>query len=96
MKLVSNWVFSQGLLLLYGGVESNFGRLTGNYNVIEALSTLAYEGRREAFFRNQVMAALEILNAGHITPKQDERFLGRSDGAASVYADLILSLCYRR
>ncbi|MEJ2762630.1 lytic murein transglycosylase [Photobacterium sp. MCCC 1A19761] len=52
------------------GVESNFGRLMGNYNVIEALSTLAYEGRREAFFRNQVMAALEILDAGHITPKK--------------------------
>ncbi|MCW8327529.1 lytic murein transglycosylase [Photobacterium sp. SDRW27] len=51
------------------GVESNFGRLMGNYNVIEALSTLAYEGRREAFFRKQVMAALEILDEGHIAPK---------------------------
>lgn len=51
------------------GVESNFGRLMGNYNVVEALSTMAYEGRREAFFRNQVMAALEILDAGHIAPK---------------------------
>ncbi|KLV11287.1 lytic murein transglycosylase [Photobacterium ganghwense] len=52
------------------GVESNFGRLTGNYNVVEALTTLAYEGRREAFFRNQVMAALEIIDAGHITAKE--------------------------
>lgn len=52
------------------GVESNFGRLMGNYNVIEALSTLAYEGRRETFFRNQVMAALTILNDGHITPQE--------------------------
>ncbi|WP_064602664.1 lytic murein transglycosylase [Photobacterium sp. J15] len=51
------------------GVESNFGRLMGNYNVVEALSTLAYEGRREAFFRNQVMAALQILDEGHIAPK---------------------------
>ena len=51
------------------GVESNFGRLMGNYNVVEALSTLAYEGRREAFFRGQVMAALEILDAGHISPE---------------------------
>lgn len=32
------------------GVESNFGRFTGNYRVIDALSTMAYEGRREAFF----------------------------------------------
>ena len=32
------------------GVESNFGALMGNFNVIEALSTMAYEGRREEFF----------------------------------------------
>ncbi|MEZ8740267.1 lytic transglycosylase domain-containing protein [Photobacterium swingsii] len=51
------------------GVESNFGRLMGNYNVVEALSTLAYEGRREAFFRKQVMAALQILDEGHIAAK---------------------------
>jgi membrane-bound lytic murein transglycosylase B len=51
------------------GVESNFGRLMGSYNVVEALSTLAYDGRREAFFRKQVMAALQILNEGHITPE---------------------------
>ncbi|GAB6262085.1 lytic murein transglycosylase [Photobacterium sp. R1] len=49
------------------GVESNFGKLTGSYSVIEALTTLAYEGRREAFFREQIMAALSILQDGHIT-----------------------------
>lgn len=51
------------------GVESNFGKLTGGYNVIEALTTLAYDGRREAFFRKQTMAALTILEQGHITPE---------------------------
>lgn len=49
------------------GVESNFGRLTGGYNVIDALTTLAFEGRREAFFRKETMAALTILDEGHIT-----------------------------
>ncbi|PST94860.1 lytic murein transglycosylase [Photobacterium sp. NCIMB 13483] len=49
------------------GVESNFGKIQGNYNVVEALATLAYDGRREALFRKQVMAALEILQDGHIT-----------------------------
>ncbi|MUL03573.1 lytic murein transglycosylase [Aliivibrio fischeri] len=51
------------------GVESNFGKLTGGYNVIEALTTLAYDGRREAFFKKQTMAALTILQQGHITPE---------------------------
>lgn len=50
------------------GVESNFGRFTGNYRVIDALSTLAYEGRREAFFRKEALAALTILQQGHIAP----------------------------
>lgn len=50
------------------GVESNFGKFTGNYSVIDALSTMAYDGRREAFFRKEAMAALEILQQGHISP----------------------------
>lgn len=49
------------------GVESNFGRHMGNYSVIDALSTMAYEGRREAFFRKEAMAALQILEQGHIS-----------------------------
>lgn len=48
------------------GLETNFGKFTGGYNVISALSTLAYEGRREAFFKKQLWAALTILKQGHI------------------------------
>ena len=60
------------------GVESNFGRFTGNYSVIDALSTMAYDGRREAFFRKEAMAALQILEEGHI-PVED--FKGSWAGA---------------
>ena len=49
------------------GLETNFGKFTGGYNVISALSTLAYEGRRETFFKKQLMAALTILDEGHIS-----------------------------
>ncbi|MCW8866176.1 MAG: lytic murein transglycosylase [Colwellia sp.] len=48
------------------GLETNFGKFTGGYNVVSALSTLAYEGRREAFFKKQLWAALTILDEGHI------------------------------
>jgi len=51
------------------GLETNFGRYMGGYNVISALSTLAYEGRRENFFKKQLMAALTILDEGHISNK---------------------------
>jgi membrane-bound lytic murein transglycosylase B len=50
------------------GLESSFGVETGNYRVVEALATLAWEGRRASFFRGELMAALKILNNGDITP----------------------------
>lgn len=60
------------------GNETNFGKITGNFPVMSALTTLAYEGRREAFFKQQVFAALRILDEGHIG---SERFLGSWAGA---------------
>ena len=50
------------------GLESNFGTNTGSYNVIEALATLAWEGRRAAFFRAQLISALKILDHGDVMP----------------------------
>lgn len=51
------------------GVESNFGKLMGNYSVVEALATLAYDGRREELFRRETLSALQILQEGHIEPE---------------------------
>lgn len=50
------------------GLESWYGRLTGGFSVVDALATLAYDGRRSAFFRNELLAALKILNERRITP----------------------------
>ena len=50
------------------GLESSFGTTTGNFNVIEALATLAWEGRRASFFRGELMAALKILENGDVMP----------------------------
>lgn len=57
-------------LVALWGVESNFGVLTGKYDVISALSTLAYDGRREAFFKKELFQALSILEEGHIAKEQ--------------------------
>ena len=48
------------------GMESGFGKYQGKEDVISALSTLAFEGRREEFFTNQLMAALQIIEQGHV------------------------------
>ncbi|CAD5268885.1 Membrane-bound lytic murein transglycosylase B [Alteromonas sp. 38] len=47
------------------GNESNFGRIQGNYSVLSALASLAYEGRREKLFKDNLFAALTILDEGH-------------------------------
>lgn len=60
------------------GLESNFGTNLGGFRVVEALATLAFEGRRTAFGREQLMAALKILEEGDITP---ERMIGSWAGA---------------
>ena len=48
------------------GIETDFGRYTGGFSVINALATLAYDGRRSAFFRSELMDALRILEKGDI------------------------------
>ncbi len=50
------------------GLESNFGTNLGTYNVVEALATLAWEGRRAGFFRSQLISALKILDHGDVAP----------------------------
>jgi len=52
------------------GLESDYGRDVGKFNVIEAVATLAWEGRRGAYFRSQLMDCLKILQSGDIQPQQ--------------------------
>lgn len=49
------------------GIETNFGTNTGGYDVVNALATLAWDGRRSDFFRKELMDALKIIDNGHIT-----------------------------
>lgn len=50
------------------GMESSYGRNRGTTQLIPALATLAYDGRRGAFFEEQLIAALKIVEAGDIEP----------------------------
>jgi len=59
-----------GIVMGIWGLESDYGAATGGFNVIEALATLSWEGRRAAFFRSELMDALRILQSGDITAAQ--------------------------
>ncbi|WP_147111945.1 lytic murein transglycosylase [Tateyamaria sp. syn59] len=51
------------------GLESAFGAVRGSNDVIRSLATLAYDGRRGAFFEAQLIAALTILQSGDTSPR---------------------------
>jgi membrane-bound lytic murein transglycosylase B len=52
------------------GIETNYGQLTGGFPVIQSLATLAFEGRRSGFFQRELLKALRILEAGHVSLKR--------------------------
>ena len=52
------------------GVETDFGRFPGDYPVIPALATLAYDGRRAALFSRELIAALRIVQRDDIPPAE--------------------------
>jgi membrane-bound lytic murein transglycosylase B len=54
-------------LVALWGIETKYGRISGGYSVIAALTTLAYDGRRSGFFRGELLQALRILDEGHIS-----------------------------
>ena len=50
------------------GVETDYGAVRGDIPTLDALMTLAADTRRGAWFETQLIAALRILQAGHVTP----------------------------
>jgi lytic murein transglycosylase len=52
------------------GVESNFGKAFGSRPVLQSLATLSCAGRRPAYYRDEFIASLKIVDAGDIAPAQ--------------------------
>jgi membrane-bound lytic murein transglycosylase B len=53
-----------GPLIAIWGMETGFGRVTGNQNTLSAVATLAYDCRRTEFFTEQLYAALKLVDRG--------------------------------
>ncbi|MBI4274231.1 MAG: lytic murein transglycosylase [Rhizobiales bacterium] len=52
------------------GIESNFSTAIGERSVLRSTATLACVGRRKNYFRDEFLAALEILHRGDLRPEQ--------------------------
>jgi membrane-bound lytic murein transglycosylase B len=72
-------VDKEAILALWS-VESSFGRNKGGHNIPHVLATLAWhpKERRKAFFRKELLVAIEIYAQGHVT---QENFTGSWAGA---------------
>ncbi len=57
-----------GVIMGIWALESDYGAQMGGFKVIDCLVTLAWEGRRRAYFESQLMDALRIVDHGDITP----------------------------
>jgi lytic murein transglycosylase len=60
----------RGILEGVWGMESGFGAIQGNFDVIRAMATLAAQGRRRDFAEDQLIAALELIGSGEVTRSQ--------------------------
>ncbi|MDR7037124.1 lytic murein transglycosylase [Methylobacterium sp. BE186] len=77
-RIEARYGVPRGVLLAFWGVESDFGASGGSVPTIRALATLAEARHRGTLFRDELLAALTILERGDIAP---ERMKGSWAGA---------------
>ena len=76
-KIRENWTLLKDISKEYNvqprfivalwGIETDFGRISGGFPVIDSLVTLAYDGRRGTYFSKELINALKIIDEGHIS-----------------------------
>ena len=76
-KIRENWILLENVSKKYKvqprfivalwGIETDYGRISGGFPVIDSLVTLAYDGRRGRYFSKELLNALKIIDEGHIS-----------------------------
>ncbi len=69
-RVEAEYGVDQEIIAAIWGLESSYGRLMGDYDVIAALATLGWKGRRTGYGREQLIGALKILQNGYATRTQ--------------------------
>ena len=70
---------SPAYIVSFWGLETSYGYYKGKFSVVRSLATLAYDDRRQMFFRRQLIYALKIVDGGHVRLKD---FKGEWAGAS--------------
>ncbi|WP_112310114.1 lytic murein transglycosylase [Pseudogemmobacter bohemicus] len=66
-KIEAQYGVRKEIVLAAWGLETSYGTFRGTTDTISALATLTYDGRREAFFGEQLIEALKIIEAGEVS-----------------------------
>jgi lytic murein transglycosylase len=57
------------VLVAFWGLETDFGAVLGDIPTLRSVTSLAYDCRRPELFRTQLLAALQIIQRGDLTPE---------------------------
>jgi len=77
MRIYTIYGVDPAVIMAIYGKETSYGSVTGNFDLLEALASLAFEGRRREMFEAEFLATLKLIEAG--TPR--ERLKGSYAGA---------------
>lgn len=64
-EVESRYGVPKQVLVAFWGMETHYGKAQGDFDLASALMTLAYEGRRAVFFRNELFNLMHIADARH-------------------------------
>ncbi|CAN5399082.1 lytic murein transglycosylase [soil metagenome] len=66
----SRYGVPRDILLAVWAMESAFGKLQGNFDVVRSMASLAADGRRRTWAEGELIAALKIIDSGEVTRAQ--------------------------
>ncbi len=67
-RIQKQYGVSRGVLLAFWALETDYGKVQGNFNTLNSLLTLAHDCRRPGLFRPQIFAALTLYEKGDFDP----------------------------
>jgi len=67
-RIQKQYGVSRGVLLAFWALETDYGKVQGNFNTLNSLLTLAHDCRRPGLFRPQILAALTLYEEGDFDP----------------------------
>ena len=63
-EIEKKFLVEKELLIALMGVETNFGKYLGKMDIISSLATLSFDKRRSAFFTNELLVLLKLIDGG--------------------------------